>query len=112
MKRDWLQIGSNVAIVIGLLVVIYELNQNHQHVRAQLLLEDYGNGLAHAGHLLGENPAAAIAVARTDPEKLTEEQKIVVDAHLTYVYRRLSSQSYMHDVVFSPMRGRTPYPPS
>ena len=35
-SRDWFQIMSNVAIIIGLGLVIYELNQSKQLVVAQM----------------------------------------------------------------------------
>ena len=35
MKRDWLQIFSNLAIVVGLILVVIELNQNAVGQRAQ-----------------------------------------------------------------------------
>ena len=98
MNRDWLQVVSNVAIVIGLGVVIYELDQNHQHVRAELVFEDYKNNLAHHLALLGDDPAAAIAVARVNPEELSEEQKIIVNAHFAYAYSRLSSMNFTADL--------------
>jgi hypothetical protein len=98
VKRDWLQITSNIAIVIGLVIVIYELNQNHLHVRAQLLMDDYTNILSHQISKMGENPAIAIAKAKSDRAHLTEEQRIVVNAHLRFVYTRLSSESYMTQI--------------
>jgi hypothetical protein len=95
MNRDWLQICSNLAIVVGLVVVVYELNQNHLHVRAQLVMDDYTNVLGRHSDVMGENPASVIAKARSNPEQLTEEERIVADAHLSYVYVQLGSQSYM-----------------
>ena len=40
MKRDWLQILSNLAIIVGLVIVIYELNQSRQLAYGQILTEE------------------------------------------------------------------------
>ena len=53
MKRDWIQITSNIAIMIGLGVVIYELNQNYIHARVQLLNDDYINTQTHLYTICG-----------------------------------------------------------
>ena len=95
MKRDWIQITSSVAIVIGLVVVIYELNQNFLNARAQLTHDDYVNIHAHLYTLMGENPALAIAKARKSPHELTEEDRIVVDAHLFSQYLFFESYEYI-----------------
>ena len=94
MKRDWLQICSNIAIVVGLIVVIYELNQNNHRVRAQLVMDDYANVLSHWSDLMGDDPAAAIAKAMQDPSMLTPSDRIIVDAHLRRAYTRLHSTMY------------------
>ena len=97
MKRDWLQIISNAAIIVGLAVVIYELNQNRQHARAQMLQGDYAEILAHQHSLMGENPAEAIALAMSRPEELSDQQKLVVDAHLRIVFIRLDATKFVAD---------------
>ena len=97
MKRDWLNLLSNVAIIIGLLALIYELNQNRQLVRAEVLHAQYGDILAHQFALMGDNAAEAIALAKTRPEKLSDQQRLVVDAHLMAVFVRLDSSKFVAD---------------
>ena len=94
MRRDWLQITSNVAIVVGLIVVIFELNQNSHHVRAQLVMDDYNIDIARYNDLMGDNPATAIAKAWQDPSLLTPEDEIVVDAYLRSKYLSLGVTQY------------------
>ena len=95
MKRDWLQITSNLAIIAGMGIVIYELNQTQMHVRSQLLMDDFISRQTLENTIMGDNSAAAIAKARSDPEQLTAEEKIVVEAHLTSVFIRLESYEYI-----------------
>ena len=98
MKRDWIQIISSIAIVVGLVIVVFELNQNSIHQRAQLTHDDYVNLHTHMYTLMGENPAAVIAKARTSPQELSEEERIVVDAHLFSQYLFLESYEYIEQM--------------
>ncbi len=98
MKRDWLQITSNLAIIVGLVIVIYELNQTQLHVRSQLLMDDFVSRQTLENTIMGDNSAAAIAKARSDPEQLTAEERIIVEAHLASVFIRLESYEYIADV--------------
>lgn len=97
MQRDWLQVSSNIAILVGLIIVIYELNQNHVHARSQIINDDYINIETHLYTLVGENPAAAIGMARTNPDKLSEQDRIVVDAHLLAQYFQLEAYEYISE---------------
>ena len=97
MNKNWWQIISNTAILVGLVVVIVELDRNRQHVRAELLHADFTDILAHQFALMGENPAEAIALASANPEHLDDAQKIVVDAHLRALFVRLDSYCYIAD---------------
>lgn len=98
MKRDWLQITSTLAIIVGLVIVIYELNQTQMHVRSQLLMDDFVSRQTLENTMMGDNSAAAIAKARSDPEQLTAEERIIVEAHLASVFIRLESYEYIEDV--------------
>ena len=91
-------IVTNFAIILGLILVIYELNQTHTQSRAQLNMDDYSNLIGHRNSLMGENPAEAIAKAMSDPESLSDAEKIIVDAHFRSLYQQLSSQSYMAQI--------------
>jgi hypothetical protein len=95
MKRDWLHILSNVAIVIGLFFLIYELNQSHKQARATLVNDDMASVREHLHTVMGENPAAAIAKARMNHESLSEEEKVVLDAHFRTRLSQLSTYEYI-----------------
>ncbi len=97
MKRDWLQISSNIAIVIGLFILVYELDQNHKQTSAQLINEDYVSIRDHLHTLMGENPAAAIAKARLNHETLSEEEKIVLDAHFRVRLSQLAAYEFLFE---------------
>ena len=56
MKRDWIQLLTNVAVVIGLVLLIYELNQSRNLTRAQVVDQVYGAAVNRNLALMGESP--------------------------------------------------------
>jgi len=97
MQRDWLQLVSNTAIIVGLVVVIFELKQSHDIARTQLIRDDYIAIQSHLIALMGENAAVAVAKARSAPNELTDAEKEVVDTHLLVLYSQLGSYEYIAD---------------
>ena len=98
MKNSWVPMATNAAVVIGLILVIYELNQSHTQARAQMNMDGYASIINHEIALMGESPAAVISKARLSPEGLTDEEKIIVNAHLTARFEELSSLSYLAQI--------------
>ncbi len=66
MKRDWLQLLTNIAVVIGIGVLIYELNQTHLYNRSQVIAIDYQTLTDINLAMVGDNPAGAFAKSVTD----------------------------------------------
>ncbi len=83
MKRDWLQIITNIGVVIGLVLLLYELNQSRDLTRAQVVDSVYGAVVSRNLALLGENPEDAIAKSIFRPEELTEADAIVLNQFYT-----------------------------
>ena len=69
VNRDWLQLASNLAIIIGLIVVVFEMKQSHEIARTQLINDDYLSLREHLHTIMGENAADAIAKAKTAPDE-------------------------------------------
>lgn len=69
----WFQAVSNVAIVVGLIIVIVEINQSKQLAYAQLLTDGTISGLDRNVSLMGEDPRTTLAKAAFCPEELTED---------------------------------------
>ncbi len=96
MKNDWIQIISTLAVLAGLTMVIAQLQQSHHQAQAQLILDDYLSMYEHQYSLMGDDPAAAIAKARVSPDQLTDREKIIVNAHLTVEYERMTAYEYIY----------------
>ena len=68
---DWLQIGANVGILVGLVFVGGQLRQEHQIASAELTSETLSaaNEVALVG--MGEDLAGAYSRLQTTPEELS-----------------------------------------
>ena len=75
------QIVTNVAIVVGLAVVIYEIYQTRQLAEAQLVGEAYTLAQSTNAMVAGERIAEVLARACFEPDKLTNEDTVVLDAY-------------------------------
>ena len=91
--RDWFQIVSNVAIIVGLGLVIYELNQSKQLAHAQLTENTIDRMTAGQLALMGEDPRSAIARAALHPHDLDERDAVTLDAFYRTVTMGWSSYS-------------------
>ena len=75
------QIGSTLAILIGLTLVVWELKQTRDLTEAQLISDSLITRQQSNVSLMGENPIAAISKACTASAHLTEEEFHVVRLH-------------------------------
>lgn len=70
----WLTLGANVGVLIGLLLLAFELNQNRGMIRAQTRNE-IAAGVMQLMALPAENPQLAAVVRRGDAgEQLTPDE--------------------------------------
>ena len=78
----WLSLLATIALLLGLGLVAYELNQNSQLARASLIHE--GNALENQiwANLMGEVPVDVIAKAVECPELMTYADFMAMDAFL------------------------------
>ena len=76
--KEWLQISSNVAILIGIVFVYMEIQQNQTLTRAQLAAEGIVMRANRANSLLGESPEVVLTKACLQPDELTTTDKIVL----------------------------------
>lgn len=79
---DKVQIIGLVAIVISLLLVLFELQQSRRIAGAQLMAQQFDAITDRYLTVMGENAAGIVAKACHQPETLTNEDEIVLDAYL------------------------------
>jgi hypothetical protein len=101
----WLMIIGNFGLLIGVVLVIIQINQNSELIREQLDHATWTDDLNLQLALMGENPSAAIATAIENPSTLTVEEMRVLDAYVAYWGFAILRKTLMHE------RGMTFRPP-
>mgnify|MGYP001815225745 FL=1 len=89
---NWFQIISNVAIIIGLGLVVYELNQSRQFVHGQMIDQITSRQTDRMLVMMGENPQATLAKAALHPADLNERDVVTLDALYSHVVLGWGSQ--------------------
>ena len=80
---NWLQTIGTIGLLIGVVLVIVQINQNSQLVREQIYQQRLSDRYAWRHAMLGENPAVALEKAILKPTEVTLADHIVIDAYLT-----------------------------
>ena len=80
MVFDWIQIVSSLALLIGIGLVIWELQQSRELAEAQFISDGFQS--LHDSNLVmqGENAAEVFARACDDPASLSSEDARVMEA--------------------------------
>jgi hypothetical protein len=82
---NWFQIISNVAIIVGLGLVFYELNQSKQLALAQMYESYTSRTSDRQVASMGENPQEALAKAAFHPADLNEEDAVTLNAYYEHI---------------------------
>ena len=100
---NWFQIVTNIAIIFGLGLVVYELNQSKQIASGQFIRDNLARETSIRLAMMGEDPREALAKAALHPSDLNERDVVALDAYyesivIGWFNFRLSSQSADIDV--------------
>jgi hypothetical protein len=84
----WVQIATGLTVILGLALVVWELQQSRSVARAELT--SAGADLVAQKYIadLGENPARTYAKACEDPQSLTSEELSILDAAFEFTMVR------------------------
>ena len=77
---SWLQITANVAILGGLVLVGFQLQQNREILRAQMMSAESQSVIDQEMQIIGEQGAAAWVAAMTDPTHVSPEHHRIMEA--------------------------------
>ena len=78
---NWVQILTGVAVVIGIALVIWELQQAREIARFEQQNAGFAQFSQHLQSQMGENAASAVAKACDDPDGLTTEEMFILDRY-------------------------------
>ena len=95
---NWLQVGANLGIILGLVLVGFQLKQNSNLLRVQLLYEESQSFISHERLMMGENPAVAWARSLEDPAGLSLEQARIMDAYLYAMAEQWRASHMLQDL--------------
>ncbi|WOJ93770.1 hypothetical protein R0135_01055 [Congregibacter variabilis] len=80
--KDFLDIGANVGIIAGLILVGVQMQQNSDLLKTQLLFEEGLSYVQLEQTFIGENAAAIWAKSMGSPVDLTLEERRVIEGYL------------------------------
>ena len=80
--KEWIELGASFGIIVGLILVGFQMKQNSDLLRTQLLFEE---GIAYIQleqTFLGENPSVVWAKSIESPSELTLEERRIIEGYL------------------------------
>ncbi len=79
---DWLQIGANIGILIGLILVGFQMKQNSELLQVQLLKDELVSYLDSEMAIIGDDYGAVWEKMITSPEEMTLREMRIEEAML------------------------------
>jgi hypothetical protein len=98
---NWLQIGANIGILLGLLLVAIQIRQGTDIAKAQIENDFYLADLQLELAMMGEQPQKSWIKAVYAPEEMTKEDAAVVDRYLNYNFIQLGRLERMRELGLS-----------
>ncbi|MDX1404551.1 MAG: hypothetical protein R3192_08435, partial [Woeseiaceae bacterium] len=94
----WLQVGANLGIILGLVLVGLQLKQNSDLLRIQLLYAESQSFINHERAMIGENGADAWARSLEAPRELTLSETRIMEAHLYALAEQWRASHLLHEL--------------
>jgi len=97
--KSWLQplqLLTNFAVVAGILVLVFELNQTRDLAQVQTYDNAYHSAISRNLALIGEAPQVSLAKAIFKPDEIQPEDVVVLNRYYTVVvvsWRRLKDKN-------------------
>ena len=76
----WIQMATGIAVIIGIALVIYELQLTRQIAFTEMVQEAMSEISLRETTLMGEEASATLAKACYAPESLDESEKVILDS--------------------------------
>ncbi len=107
----WLQIGANVGILAGLVLVSLQISQNTNLTRLGFYSAEEDSFIAMGATLSGETLATAWAKAIEEPESLTTAEMVQLEAYLQNVWTQIGRRDYLYQegLYENPAEGSIPW---
>lgn len=86
---DWAQALAAFGVLVGLILVAYELRQTQLLLELEARSQTYNNQFETRRVYLGENPSAVMAKACSDPQSLTLEDALILQQAFILAYSQI-----------------------
>ena len=109
--NSWLTLGANVGVVVGLMLLIFEISQNTEMMRAQINQSRTDTALFQQYSMSDTDYMAPIVAKIQRGELLSDEETIRYDAHMRAFNRNQDNnlwqynQGYLGDNIPASIRG-------
>ena len=98
---NWLQIGANIGILVGLVLVGLQINQTAELLKLQFLYEDSARAIENESALLGDDPTRVIQKMIDSPGELTFGEMRLLEAYhfrpIAQLVRRFEARELLGD---------------
>ncbi len=81
---QWLTIGSNIAVLVGLILVAAQIYQNTEITKAQLANDYYLMDMQLELDMMGESPIDSWVKAVYSPDEITQTDAAVLDRYFNF----------------------------
>lgn len=78
--NDWLRVIADLGILVGILLVLVQMNQNEDLMRSQIMNQYYDSYSSYEASFAGENLPAIWEKSLLDPENLTLAEMRALEA--------------------------------
>jgi len=92
---NWLQVGANVGILAGLILVSIQISENTRISKVELTARSFEIAMQHDLTKMGENPADVYARSLNDPESLSTSDIFVLDTAMWFWHDFHSRLEYL-----------------
>ncbi len=87
---NWLQIGANLGILAGLILVGFQIAQSNRIAAAQLFGENVESNISSYLALIGETPEQSMVRVLYEPQRATTQDYFVADQVYRVIFRQLT----------------------
>ena len=95
--NQWLTLGANIGVVIGLALLIYEINQNTQMMQAQINQNRTDTSLSEQQAIYNSEYIPEMVMKIKNKEKLSEEELIRHEAYFRAFNRNMDNQIWQYN---------------
>jgi hypothetical protein len=95
--NSWLTLGANVGVVIGLALLVYEINQNTEMMQAQINQNRTDTSMSEQQAVYNSDYVPALDVKIKNGEQLSDEELIRYDHIFRAFNRNMDNQLWQYD---------------